>query len=341
MRRLVLAATLLLCAQPARAEEPAATTVYATNGCKSASWAQGPFLELLRVELASEHVRVESSDAPTKEATLLTALPDACAESSVGATLTLTRGDDRRERHVDLANVAPNARARVLALAAAELLRTALAAPLPTLPPPTTPVTLHITIDTVPAPAPVTEPVPAPAPATRTAPPAPLLSLLAEARTFPRGAASLFGARLGLSLPLLPIVALTFDLGAAYGGAHDPLGDVASVLVGGSVGVALVGGTPAIRVLVGPRIELDWAHFAGNPASPTTLASSADSPAALALLSATAHVAVSGHVWATVGVDAGLSLYGYGAQADGRQVTDISGPTLGIRIGLAWGPRVP
>ncbi|HEX7600264.1 MAG TPA: hypothetical protein VF316_01620, partial [Polyangiaceae bacterium] len=93
MRRIVLAATLLLCTQPARAEEPAATTVYATNGCKSASWAQGPFLELLRVELASEHVNVESSDAPTKEATLLTALPDACAENAVGATLTFTRGD--------------------------------------------------------------------------------------------------------------------------------------------------------------------------------------------------------------------------------------------------------
>lgn len=333
---------MFLCAPQAHAEQPV-TTVYATNACTVASWTQGPFLELLRVELAAEHVEVTSTGVPPEDAARLMAVPDACRERALGATLTFTRGSDHKERHVDLTNVAPNAKARVLALAAAELLRTALAPPLPApapapapepVPPaPAAPIVLHITLDAPPAPR-------APPPAAGNVA-APFLSLVGEARTFPRGAAGLFGGRVALSIPLRPAVALTLDLGAAFGGAQDPLGDISSLLAGGSVGVALVAGPPGVRFLVGPRVDFDWAHFRGHAYASTTLESSADSAAAFALLSATTHVAVDGHLWATLGLDAGLSLYGYGARADGRHVVDVLGPTLGVRVGLAWGPRVP
>ena len=340
MKRLVFGAALLFCARSVHADEPV-TTVYAANACKSASWAQGPFLELLRVELATEHVKVESTGTPPDDAAQLTALPDACTERATGATLTFTRGTDHKERHVDLTTVAPNAKARVLALAAAELLRNALTPPVPVpvpVPDPVARIDLHITIDPAPAPAPTPRPQPPPPPAAIAS--APFVSFVGEARTFPRGATGLFGGRVALSVPLHPMVALTFDLGGGYGGAQDPLGDISSVLVGGSVGVALVAGPRTVRFLVGPRIEVDWAHFQGIAYAPTTFESSADSAAALAILSATTHVAVDGHLWATLGLDAGLSLYGYGARADARHVADVLGPTLGIRLGLAWGARV-
>lgn len=316
--------------------------VRAETACPGLAWSGRAFVDLLRVELKADGIDVEL-DGSVQDTPTLAATPDVCTDAAHGASVVFRRGEQTLERHVDLTDVAGNARARVLALAAAELLREAFASPptsTPT-PPPNAPVRsveLHVVLDPSPpsAIAPSSRPVSPPAAAH-----AFTISLAGEARALPAGPAGLFGARAGIAAPLGRTFVLSVDAAFGRGASRDVLGEVSAFVAGGSVGVAVAAGPDALRIHAGPRLEVAWAHVDAAAATLSTAAFSADSALALLTLSATAHVLIGSGLHVLVGVDAGATLKGFEARADGRTVTGFVGPLLGVRIGFAWSPGVP
>lgn len=336
-RASALALAVVLFAEASWAAPPA---IQAQTSCPALAWSGRAFVDLLRVELKADRIDV-TVDGSVQDAPILVTQPDGCTDAARGATLVLRRGDQRSERHVDLADVPANAKARVLALAAADLLRAAFAAPVaPAQPPP--PMELHIVVDAPPPAPPRTIVVPAPPPPP---PPPPAraftLALAGEARSFPSANTGLFGARATLAAPLGHYLVLGVDGDFGAGSARDALGDVSTLVVGGGVGVAFAAGPEALRFHLGPKLEVDWVRFSPNAALATTVASVADSVVALLALSATMHVLVAGGVHALIGIDAGAALRGFEARADAHTVTGIVGPVLGLRVGIAWSPGMP
>lgn len=100
-----------------------------------------------------------------------------------------------------------------------------------------------------------------------------------------------------------------------------------------------LGGVRNPSVGVGPRVEVGLASFTGRAFERTTTASSASSPVAVLSLSATASFWITGSWSGLFAVDAGTTLYSYGARADGRHVSDFAGPMIGTRIGVIWDAR--
>ncbi len=315
--------------------------VRAESTCPTLVWSSRTFVDLLRVELRADHVEV-TTDGNVQDAPIVTATPETCGDGARGATIVLRRGEQRTERYVELSDVPANAKARVLALAAADLLRANFAASAPPPPAAPAPFELHVVVDAPPAPAVVAAtpilvpPAPPPPP-----PRALTLSLTGEARSFPSASTGLFGGRLSLASPLGRWFSLGVDADVGAGSARDALGSVTTLVLGGAVGVALAAGPDAFRVHLGPKLEVDWVRFAASGNLATTLASAADSAVVLLMLSATAHVRVIGGLYGLIGLDAGASLRGYEARADGRTVAGVIGPMLGLRIGIAWSPGTP
>ncbi len=299
-----------------------------TAGCSAASWR--PFFDQLAVELADDHVTIvaEGSDA----ALALQLDADACGPNAVRATLTATKdGAAPVSRTVPLDGVATDARARVLALAAAELLRAARALR-PSAPEPKA-IELRVHFD---PPASAPPPPPPPPPPARGF----VLGATAEARVAPLVGSGFFGARFAFAAPIGPVLAFTADAGFGVARAHDVLGDVTSFFAGGAVGLALAAGPPGFRLHVGPKLEVDALGARGTALAGATGASLV-APVVLGLASATLHARVTPALLALVGFDAGVTLLGYRVDADQRTVGGLDGPILGLRIGLGFGPGVP
>ncbi len=302
------------------------------SSCSDVPWSRDAWVSLLRVELTADRIDIttlaEASNAEMEVA--IDALP--CGADAETAVLTFTFGGTSRERNVRLADVDLVARARVLAIAMAELIRSSLAAAKAKAPPP------------LPAPPPADVAVPVRPEFTANAPARArmgshfALALSGEARAFARVSPVLFGARIGAQGPLASWCALSVDGGALFGVTHDALGDVDERLV--SVGVNLMGkgGSESVEFGVGPRLELGVAWFHGSARDPSTIASSASSPVVLFALTSFVSFAIKGAMSGLVAIDAGTSLFGYGARADDRQVAALDGPLLSLRIGLAWSP---
>jgi hypothetical protein len=240
--------TLGLRASAAPADGPIAVSV---AECPSALLGPEPFLSSLRVELAGEGraccTRLNDPAAP--------AGPVAAAVDPCGATPSLVQvhvRDDRSgaalDRQVPLADVSPDARPRALALAVAELIRTAASTP---------------------------------AAVVSTAPPAeaaeavdgwiPLLGL--AVRTHPTGDVTLVGFHAGIELAR---GAWQAALGAQIesGSPSVSLGKVDTTFAGGSLelGRRLLFGAKALDL--GALIGLGIVHLDGVPGSPGTIAGS-------------------------------------------------------------------
>jgi len=302
--------------------------------CGALLWTGAAWTELLRVELAADGTRVHVARAkePRKAgAPRLRLEPEACDESARSATLTLEWGTDRIERTVDLAQVESRTRARVLALAAVELIHASRA---------------RLAIEVTPAAAPEephlpTRPVTTWPPDHEPEPRVHTLGFFAagDGRVFVKGGAALLGARGGARVPLLGWSALVIDGGLLVGAARDPLGDVDATLASVGLGALAMGGGDGISFGVGPRVEVGLASFTGHAFAPTTATASVASPIVVLSVSGLASFRIAGAWSGLVGLDAGTTLYSYGARADGRQVSDFAGPMLGLRLGLMWNAR--
>ena len=126
---LAVAALAALQASIARADGPADQPLESISVtpsmCGDVPWTGAAWTELLRVELAADGTRVSvasANDPRQASAPRVQLEPNACDASARSATLTLDVAKEHIERTVDLTQVEPKARARVLALAAVELI---------------------------------------------------------------------------------------------------------------------------------------------------------------------------------------------------------------------------
>ncbi len=303
--------------------------------CGDLPWTGAAWTELLRVELAADGTRVHvarANDPAKAGAPRMRLEPEACDESARSATLTLELGTDRIERAVDLAQVESRTRARVLALAAVELIhasRARLAMEAANAPAQEEP---HLPTRLVAMGLPDHEPEP------RRVHPFGLFAA-GDGRVFVEGGAALLGARVGARVPLLGWSALVIDGGFLLGAARDPLGDVDAALASVGLGALAMGGSDRVSLGVGPRIEVGLASFTGHAFAPTTAAASVASPLVVLSVSGLASLRIAGAWSGLIGLDAGSTLYSYGARADGRKVSDFAGPMVGLRLGLMWNAR--
>jgi hypothetical protein len=337
-------------ADDAPASHPANIAVRASP-CRDLPWSESAWVDVLRVELAADGISVASAAPSVASGPTVALDPATCAATAESATLTFTFGQTRRSRVVALADVGPEARARVLAIAAAELVRAALASTrtaasaAPAAVPgasadaaPSAAPTLRLEVDVR-----VRSPPSASASATHAdtdpLPPSPLaISLAAEARSFPAGNAGLFGGRAAARWSFPGWFALAIDAGALFGEARDPLGGVDETLASAGVSFLGQGGTERAVFGVGPRIEAGVAWFRGRAFDASTIASSVSSPVLFLALTSFASFRIAGSWSGLAALDAGTSLSSYGARADDRQVARFAGAMISARTGLAWAP---
>jgi len=302
----------------------------ARSRCNDVAWAAGAWFEILRAELAGDRVQVQSSNGTGAAAPRqVTVEPEPCDAAASSATLTFAVGDFRRTRTLTLAEVDPAARARVLAIAVADLVRQSIAALQGAQAPSVVqglPVGVRIPFD----------PPRPEAPASRTSV---SMTAAAESKLFAGGNAGLFGARLIADFGW-GIARVRVDAGVLSGSGHDPLGDVDETVATVGVGVQATGRAAGILLGVGPRVEGGAGWFQAKSSNPLVVASSARSPIALAAVSGVARFAVTRSWSGMLEIDVGTSLYGFTATADGsageRHVTDLRGPFLAVRLGFGW-----
>ncbi len=278
-------------------------------------------------------VRVEADPCTDRAGAVDVVIVDAVTQKTV-------------ERRVSIGDVAFSARARVLALAAAELLRASFQeirmpwAPRGKLPVPPS-VTLAAT-EWDRAAHPV-EPRPAYAP--REPPSSPdavseprvHVDAAAVGRFFPAYGTAVVGPSVAVSVGVsrsIPIRA-RLDASALFGTSYDPLGSIAVALVGG--GAALVAARRAgpLDVEVGPRLSVAWGEASGRASDTATTTAGSGSAAIVDLTAVVAlHVSLGGAYAASVTSEIGGVLKGLDAEADGRRSAGFGGPVAGVAIGL-------
>jgi len=303
------------------------------SSCVGPRSSLGEWVELLRVELAADDVRVELREEGTstvRDSYVSVEWPG-CSGVPSSATLTFSRGPIQRTRNLPLVGVDPAARPRVVAIAVADLARQGLAAARTSVSSePASPEPPHEGAQTARRP-----------PATRTDPSGwRSVSILAsaDAKAFASGHAWLFGPRVGSRIPIGSRFVVSTDVGVLWGSANDPLGRVDETV--GTFGVGLLAAvvTPSITFGVGPRFEAGIGWFRGYAAEATTTASSARSPLVLLALAGLASFRIEQPWSGFVGLDIGTSLYGFGLRAETagpRHVSDLLGPFVTARVGVA------
>ena len=158
----------------------------------------------------------------------------------------------------------------------------------------------------------------------------------AETMVFPQGSAGLFGARAGLQARPIREAALRIDAGVLAGSARDPLGTIHETIGTLSATLFAMGGARAISFGVGPRVEAGIGWFRGQADDPRTSASSARAALLFLALSGIASFRIAEAWSGLVGIDAGTSVYGFSARADGRTVSELEGAMMTIRVGFLW-----
>jgi hypothetical protein len=310
--------------------------------CGESPWSTSTWLELLRVELASDGISVASAEGSmAPETSVVSVEPATCDAAAKSATLTFSSGDVRRTRTLNLADAGAVAQPRVLAIALADLIRSGVAARspaalaptvsvpmVPASPPEAVHVDVHVRFDATPrgrAAQPLT-------PASFS------LFAAAETRLFAQGNTGLFGARGGTQLQLTHEAALQFDAGVLRGSAGDPLGHVSETVATLAATFLGTGGTGGVRFGVGPRFEAGIGWLQGHAAGSLTSASNASSALAFLGLSGTACCLIREPFSGFMSFDAGTTLYGFSARADQRFVSDLTGPLVSVRMGFFWTP---
>jgi hypothetical protein len=290
--------------------------------CEATPLSIDDFVDSLRVELAGRQphccVVGPGSDAlPDAARVTLSIEPCDAATEQVGVTIDLTDPPRTVERQVSLADLPPEARGRALALAVAELIRSAGGPAQP---------------DAAAAIVPREQPP---------EPPPPQLAVsgnvAGEFRRHTSTNTNLWGARLGISLSSSRWQA-TIDAGAAASRSDVSLGEVS--ILEGSAGLFagprfLLG--PVIAS-AGPTATLGWAQIVGR----STISGVTPGSGWGLVSTAGARAAVEGPASSTIRVfgylEGGYTVRRLDAIAADQQVAGISGPYLTLAIGVKLGP---
>jgi len=288
--------------------------------CPQAPVSPDDFVDALRVELAGRQphccvVGPSGSADAANDAVKVTLSIDPCdaATQQVGVRVDVATPARTIERQVSLADLPPEARPRALALAVAELVRSAgEAAPVEAAPPP-------------------------PPPQAGGARPLVSGGVAAEVRRQLSHATTLWGPRLGLSVALAGWEA-TLDAGAAFsrtdvnGGSVDILLASATLFAGPRFALGPVGAS------VGPAGTFGWARISGQSGDPAV--GTGEGAALVATIGLRAAIeAPAARMFRAFGyVDGGMTVRRLDAIVDGEPAAGISGPYLMLAAGVRFGP---
>jgi len=297
----------------------------------------------LAVELSTDGVGL----APTATSSAAASVqldPSPCTADApeIAITLSDTVTHKALTRAVSMRDVAPPDRARVLAVAIAELLRASWAEMLLT-PRATTP-----TAGAAPERAAAADVAARHArsrrlESPRPAPPAPPrvdnlgFGASLGLRAFSAERSVFLGGALGGSRPFGPNHAFRFaaDMGFYNAVSSDRLGSVRTdlVLLGASVAISIALGEHT-RVELGPRLEAGIGIASGEPAQPGTTASVGSSAVATVVAEATLRQWIIAYLHTVLRLSVGGSFASITAEADDRPVLSTRGITVGMSLGF-------
>jgi hypothetical protein len=241
---------------------------------------------------------------------------------------------------VDLADVAAEARARVLSLVLAELLRSGPDDPPAPAPAPSTapaaPVQSAASAAVAPAAA-------ATARAPRPEPPGVSTGRLdaraaVEARVYRSFDLPMLGGRIGVGghlahLPLRVVV----DLLVLSGASEEAFGSIETRAAVAAAGIDWTVGAGRAELALGPRLEAGWGWLSGHSAATSVRAGHLDAPLAGVSLSGALSVRVTRNLAPFVAVEGGLTLAEVVGLSDGARSAGLAGPWAAARLGMAFG----
>jgi hypothetical protein len=289
--------------------------------CPSAPVSADDFIDALRVELAGRQPHccvVGPGGDPANDAVKVTLSIEPCdpATQQVRVAVDVASPPRTVQRQVSLADLPPEARPRALALAVAELIRSAGESPGPEIPPPP--------------------------PASPEAGPAQDRLLLTgtvagEMESHFAHGTTLWGPRLGLSVSSARWQ-LTLDAGASASRKDVSLGEL-SILVASST---LFGGPrfalgPVIAS-VGPAGTVGWARITGRSNMPVVAGTSGSNVVGTVGLRAAAEGPAATIVRALAYIEAGWTVRWLDADVNGQTSAGISGAYLLLAAGIRFGP---
>jgi hypothetical protein len=225
------------------------------------------------------------------------------------------------EHQVSLADVVPSARARALALAAAELVRSFGQSPAQPTPKPEPQVSSQ--------PSPPVTPVQAPM--------ASRLSLHAEGqvRMLPTRNTTLWGGRMRLTVPWRVLYAQV-DLGGDTTSARTELGTVSLQSVSMGLGVGPRFATRALIFDLGPRFELGRAWIRGDASASNVRAGSGGATVATLGLRTALQTPAENRLRPGIALEAGGVLHGTRGESDGHTVVGITGYYLIGTVAISY-----
>jgi hypothetical protein len=312
---LLVAASALLASGARAAEEVTvvAGVRVAPPACPMAPLSIPAFVDSLRVELASG-VRAAGS-------TLVTLAIEPCDTSTarVHVAVISEPAGPSAGRDVGLEDIAWDARPRALALAVAELVRSAQASAVA---PPPEPAVLA-------PPAPPSGPPPAEERR-------PGLGGAADGilQLYPARDAVMWGGRLSVTLARGPWGAALYGEAAAGQHGYD-VGDVSLQSFGG--GVVLGRGFAARRLVLTPALvgALGWTRIQGHADAPDVSARSGSGPTAAVRARVAAQTALGSASSLRAFVEAGWMVRAVAATVDGARAAGASGTTIVVGLGVA------
>ncbi len=310
---------------------------------------QEQVVEALIVELIEDEVTVGGSGSegtPPESTAVIVVDAPSCERAFLVVTLRRESGEAAPPETVDLTDRPFPDRARLLALALAELIRSSWPA-LSRREPPPEPATGD---EEPPPPATPAPCVPSPCPpAVRPPPPPPRPSrffgeLMLDGRLYPSFQGMGVGGRLALWLRLVSGVPLLLGLdgGYRYGEASNDQGEVTSHHAFGALVVIVEGGSPTIRGHAGLRLELGRAWLIGAPADPKEWGGGRlDGFVLTPTLTVGARIALGRGMWVVAAFEVGYVAYGLEPMnnEDQRLKGGLGGMVAGLSLGVAYWPR--
>ena len=325
-------------AAPTSTPLPSATRAVEVSSpsCAASSFQIIPFLDCLRVELAgSKHAcctLADSSGGATATASLRVTIEVVpCVADGEDVQVSVRDLSDGREleRAVGLADVAPTARPRALALAVAELIRSLGEAARDEVPPPAI-----VRAEALP-PAPTPTPTPTSPGVAR--PDRLSVHLEGETRLLPTRDTTMWGGRARFTT-LWRRLHLDVDLGVDLASAHDDLGEVRfrSASLGLGVGPRFV--SRAAILDLGLRAGLGWAWVSGQTSLADVRTQAGSDFVSNLGLRVSADVPAGMKVRPGIALEAGLVLHGMDGEASYRPVVGMTGYYALLALGLALSP---
>jgi hypothetical protein len=317
LRRGISALALALVAPfTARAADVPVIRVFPPD-CEAAPVSADDFVDALRVELAGRQPHccvVGPSDNPAADAVKVTLAVEPCDPSTQDVAVTVDVGDPMRAitRLVSLADLPPEAHARALALAVAELLRSA-GEPVVAPPPPV---------------------VAPPPPANNLYPVGTVAGALID--HFDRGTA-LWGGRLGVALPTRRWQ-VALEAGVAVSHNDYTAGRVGITLVSATLSAGPRFALGPVTLDAGPAIGFGRAWIKGQSDNPDVVPGSGSGFVSTLGVRAGIEVPATSSIRACAIVEGGGTIRRLDANVGGQPGAGIAGPYLMLAVGVRFGP---